>query len=85
MRGDLPTVAFRLMQQLPVHTHTAPEPVEIPGRGRSAFRDGSGGTNRKAIKIAGREYKSISAAKRDLRIATRTIYFMLEDGRAERI
>lgn len=85
MRGDLPQAAFRLMQQLPVHTHTAPETPSMPGQHRSMYRDGSGGSNRRGLKIAGREYKSISAAMRDLKIAQRKIYRMIKDGTAVQI
>ena len=85
MRGDLPAVALKLMQQLPVRTHSAPEPELMPGQHRSMYRDGSGGSNRRGLKIAGREYKSISAAMRDLKIAQRKIYRMIEDGTAVQI
>jgi hypothetical protein len=83
MKGDIPLVAFRLMQQLPVTTHRADEPVSKTTAFIRARREALSYRLPKPIKVFGRQFASINEARNTLHLSSVTIDKMLEDGRAE--
>lgn len=100
MKGDLNPAALRLLQSLPVRTHTSGD-ASTPARNawsrlgdgiraasarkRILTGRGRGGLNARGIRCKGRNYPSLKAATRALDVSNTTIYNMLADGRAEYI
>ncbi len=86
MRDDLHPAAVRLLASLPVRTHTQPEPVQrsTMSMRRRRVIDGIDGefVQAKPIKIRGKKYGSIAAARIALKISTQTIHKWLEEGKA---
>lgn len=93
MRGDLPAVALRLLQSLPVRTHSATDPAAGPGGARQML---PGATKRglplayvgkqgrpRPVRVGTTSYASVSEAARKRHVALRTIYDALRNGKAE--
>lgn len=84
MKGDVPAPALRLLAQLPVRTHTAPDPVTRqygrPGKGTRANTDQFGS---KAVLFRGVVYASVTDALKELRVGYRTLANWIDRGQAE--
>jgi len=86
MRGDIHPAAYRLLTQLPVRTHTAPEPPPpYITMARRKPMPNPGGKFRvaKPVRVRGREFPSICAATRCLHVSLQTLYKWLNEGKAE--
>ena len=91
MKGDIPEVALRLLQALPVRTHERKDPVPVQRlytqayekRKRVVTGKGRGGNNAKTIRIDVVTYKTIAEARRVLKIGNYSMQLMLANGRAE--
>lgn len=87
MRGDVPNVAIRLLESLPVHTHEA----RLPER-QLAPQQRAGFTKPKRIitprttrplRMDGVLYASVPAAAKGAKLSTRAIYKRLARGSAK--
>jgi len=81
MKGDMPEPAFRLLMQLPVRTHERREVVKK----RYVYPKpvGSGGQNRRQIKVEGVLFESVKDAWRKFRVSFDTIKRWVSEGSAE--
>jgi hypothetical protein len=80
MRGDIPAPALRLLNALPVTTHTRPEE---PGKRYVPLPIPHGMNNAAPIRYKGKRYDSIAEAKRQLRCGYKAIQRWLDNGDAE--
>lgn len=85
MRGDLPEPALRLLCELPVRTHERYEPenrVDWRKYHKRAIEKRGSSNQCRPLRYNGQTYKSITDAKRSLRISPQTLYRLIDAGEA---
>jgi hypothetical protein len=73
MRGDIPQAAFRLLTTLPCKRHEFNPPSKAIAEHQY----------RRRIRVGKRKFESVRDAIKTLKVSAKTIYVMLENGRAE--